>query len=78
VLVQYDQGAEEQRFCGDTWCAGGCGLPALVIPGEPEYKTHSAMVAFGPVMQPWRVNWIGEKVAVPEEHRADFMKRYWI
>jgi len=55
-------------------------LPALIIPAtkdRPEQKTHSSMVAYGRVMQPWRVEWKGAKIEIPAEHHEDFLRRVW-
>lgn len=76
LLVQFAD-EEPSSYCGDSWCNGVCGLPALVVPGTPEMKAHSSMVAHGPVMQAWRVTWTGAKVEAPPEHHADLLKRYW-
>jgi len=81
VLVQFQEDQEPIRCCGDSWCAGDCGLPALVIPAtddKPEFKTYSVMTAHGPVMQRWRLEWMGPRVEIPVEHRADFLKRIWM
>lgn len=78
--VRYAEGEEPLRFCGESGCAGACNLPALIIPASehgPEQKMYSNMTARGAVMQGWRVQWTGTKIEVPEEHRADFMKRWW-
>jgi hypothetical protein len=54
-------------YCGDSWCDGSCGLPALTITyedpdtGTREAKAHGAMVACGPVWQSFRVKWEGHK-----------------
>lgn len=79
VRVTYKEGEQPVEVCGYTWCEGGCGHPALIIPldEEPHYKCHGDMVAFGPTFQRFRVKWTGPTVEVPEEHRADFLKRYW-
>lgn len=82
ITVQFEAGQEPIRCCGASWCNGddACGLPALVIPATgdtPELKTYSVMTACGPVMQRWRLEWTGHRVEIPEEHRADFCKRYW-
>jgi hypothetical protein len=77
--VRWSPSDAPQRFCGDSWCTGQCGLPALVMPHiDGEWKAYSAMTACGPVMQPWRVQWLGEKVEIPEEHREHLRRRMWI
>ena len=81
VEVTYADDAEPVTGCGETWCRGDCGLPAIVVPADgerDETKMRSSMVAHGPVMQPWCVAWTGTKVEVPAEHRADFLRRVWI
>lgn len=57
---------EDQKYCGESWCDGRCGLPALVLnhSTEGEFKAHSNMVACGPVWQRFRVAWQGNKVPV--------------
>lgn len=83
ILVTWKEGDQPQRFCGDNWCTGNCGLPALIIPwppceGRERYaKVSGSQVACGPLMQAKRVEWMGEKIEVPEEHRADFNRRLW-
>jgi hypothetical protein len=83
LVVQWTEDAEPQRFCDHSWCTGKCGLPALVMPPTTaavslrERKAYSSMVACGAMMQAWRVEWTGEKVEVPEEHRADIAERMW-
>lgn len=74
LIVSYDDGKTfgEQKFCGESWCSGSCGLPALVLKvqhngREVELKTHSNMVAYGPVFQLFRVQWTGEKVFLGPE-----------
>lgn len=82
LTVQWREDAAPVHYCGETWCTGGCGLPALVVP-QPnqlgcELKARSSMAAHGPVMQPWGPkNWTGERAEVPEEHRDFIMKAYW-
>lgn len=68
----------DQLFCADSWCTGACGLPALVLKYEgsrtekpTEFKAHGVMVACGPVWQPFRVQWKGEKVYMPERYNRD-------
>ncbi len=51
--------------CGDSWCTGKCGLPALILDNNGrELKVYGAMTAIGPVVQAWRVEWAGKKVHV--------------
>lgn len=83
IDVYWNGASLPQRFCGDNWCDGRCGLPALVIMWEPCMgeerfaKASSSAVACGQVMQGMRVKWKGARVEVPEEHREDFAKRWW-
>lgn len=80
VEVTYAEGESATIGCGESWCDGRCGLPAIVIPaagGCSELKMHSGMVAIGPVMAPFRVEWKGGRIEVPEAHREDFRKRMW-
>ena len=50
TLLSYDEDDNAIEICGDSWCSGECGLPAAVIPGEPELRLFGAMTACGPVM----------------------------
>lgn len=80
VAVTYREGDEPVIGCGETWCRGDCGLPAITMPegnGWPALKMRSSMVAYGELMQPFRCAWTGATVEVPEEHRADFLRRVW-
>ena len=83
IDVTWAGGQPPQRFCGDNWCTGKCGLPALIIPwssaGGRNYwaKASGSQVACGALMQGRRVEWTGATVEVPPEHRADFEKRLW-
>jgi hypothetical protein len=85
VAVTWVEGGKEEIFCGDNWCTGGCGLPALIIPWPPTphdadrfSKASGSQVACGPLMQPKMVKWKGKRVLVPEEHRADFERRLYL
>lgn len=84
LSVQFEKDGPVHTCCGDSWCVGDCGLPALVLSYyDPdlkkgrELKAYSNMVACGRVMQGWRGAWKGERVQIPAEHHADFMKRMW-
>lgn len=83
IDVTWAEGQESQRFCGDNWCTGTCGLPVLMIPwpsvqGRERWgKASGSQVACGSLMQCKRVEWTGSRVDVPNEHRADFEKRLW-
>lgn len=79
LSVQFEADKAPIMCCGDSWCGGRCGLPALVMPDEHgvELKAYSDMTACGPLMQSWRLKWTGPKVEVPVEHREDFGKRWW-
>lgn len=75
------RGAAPVRVCGDSWCRGRCGLPAMVIPahgGRPEMRLHGSMVACGPVMQSWRVEWTGARIEAPAETWEYLRGRWWI
>lgn len=68
----------DRLFCGDSWCTGTCGLPALTLKG---LKAHSNSVAVGPVWQEFRVSWAGEKVEVSDfttETPDDLQKMLWL
>lgn len=85
VAVTWHEGESPQVFCGDNDCTGPCGLPALIIPWPPSptdsdrySKASGSQVACGPLMQSKRVQWTGDRVLVPEEHRADFEKRWYL
>lgn len=71
----------DQRVCGESWCRGDCGLPALVLIDEGRglaYKAYSAMTACGPVWQPFRVQWTGECLPTPFVGDIDVMtKMMW-
>jgi hypothetical protein len=84
IHVTWADGEVPQTFCGDNWCAGECGLPALVIPWPPTEtspdrfsKASGSQVACGSLMQAKRVEWRGPRVEVPEAHRENFKKRMW-
>lgn len=72
---------EPQRYCGDSWCTGQCGLPALVLDVKGrELKCHSSVVACGPVWQHFRNKWTGEKVEylpADGEDRETLAKMIW-
>jgi hypothetical protein len=73
---------DERRFCGQSWCDGRCGLPALVLLVEHQnhthvLKAHSSMVACGPVWQSFRVGWIGDNIPVQTDDPVDLSKMYW-
>jgi hypothetical protein len=82
IVVQYYEGDEPKLYCGDHWCRGRCGLPALVIPwthgpDSGELKCGGNQVAVGAVAQGWRVEWEGTKVEMPEEYRQIVMRYMW-
>lgn len=85
VAVTWEEGGKEEIFCGDNWCTGWCGLPALIIPwphsphdADRFSKASGNQVACGRLMQPTMVKWKGKRVLVPEEHREDFEKRWYL
>jgi hypothetical protein len=41
-------------------------------------KASGNQVACGRLMQPKMVKWKGKRVLVPEEHREDFEKRWYL
>lgn len=84
IDVTWREGDPPQRFCGDNWCTGACGLPALLItrtpvPGIPDLfsKASGSQVAHGRVMQAKRVAWRGARMEVPKEFREWFEERVW-
>jgi hypothetical protein len=87
IIIGDDNGVfdDTKKFCGYTHCRGDCGLPALVLRGQSgayagvELKTHSSMVACGPVFQPFRSNvkWVGEKVYLPDDQYEKLVKMMW-
>ncbi len=88
ISMSVDQGKTygPQRWCGDSWCRGSCGFPALVhvteidhVHGPLVLKAHSAMVACGPVWQPFRVKWVGDCEPLPPELQElpDLLKLMW-
>lgn len=67
--------------CGDSNCRGRCGLPVLVLHVDGrELRAFGLMAAYGPVFQPFRFLWIGEKVPVTlgDMSVEKALKRYWI
>ncbi len=77
LVVIYEDGTEV-RGCGDSWCTGTCGLPAVVLKIKGgEFKAYSSMTACGPVIQSWRVTWTGERHELPPEQAVDLMRRMW-
>lgn len=87
VLVTWAEGEEAHRFCGDNWCTGECGLPALMllqrVDGAPSdfkpvpRKASGSQVACGQAFQSLRVEWVGEVVEVPEEYRGVAAEMMW-
>lgn len=79
VLEVTYQGTETNRYCGDSWCSGKCGLPALVTFDNEgnEMKAHSNMVSVGRVFQLFRVPWTGGKESLPEEFRDSNISRMY-
>ena len=77
--VEYDG----KTFCGDSWCGGQCGLPALVVAYESEgsaweVRARGSHVACGPVFAGFRVPWTGPKIHVSEnEDKAALLKLMW-
>lgn len=77
ILVSIDGGADVQ-CCGYSWCIGECAIPAAVITvDEREHKLYGDMVAMGPVVQRWRVEWAGERYRIPEEHAEELCQKWW-
>lgn len=77
-LLVRDNGVET-RYCGDRYCPGKCGLPALVIPADgdgPEVVARGDAGAVCLVFEP-RSTWAGERVTVPEPECAKWRKVYW-
>lgn len=72
-----------QTYCGDGWCDGQCGLPALVIAYESdgsrrEARARGSQVACGPVFASFRGPWSGQKVHVSEnEDKSALFKLMW-
>ena len=67
--------------CGESWCNGRCGLPALTLRvGDKVLRAFGSMVAYGPVFQQFRVPWTGEQVAVDlgETTVNEALQRYWM
>lgn len=78
IQVIWADGAPPVVFCGDNWCTGTCGLPALVIPGTEPRKASGSQVAMGQAFQSLRVKWKGPIVEVPVEHRKDLGSRWYL
>ncbi len=87
VTFTLDSGlTQSKRYCGESWCGGACGFPALVLVAFPDHpdgpvalKAHSAMVACGPVWQQCRVPWTGDNEPLPEgvQQLPDLTKMMW-
>lgn len=74
VDVSLDGGAPT-RYCGETWCDGQCGLPALTI---GDLRLVDSAVAIGHVMQPVMRPWKGQRVEAPAAHQERLRKLLWI
>jgi len=70
-----------QEFCGESWCRGTCGHPALFLAYQGrQLKAHSDMTACGPVWQDKDKLWEGERIAYepgPTEELAVLAKMMW-
>ncbi len=67
--------------CGDSWCDGTCGLPALVLKDNgQELRAFGSMVACGSVFQNFRHPWNGTKIEVSlgDMKTRDVLKRFWL
>jgi hypothetical protein len=68
--------------CGESWCDGRCGLPALVLQTSTgkELRAFGPMVACGPVFGRFRIPWTGEKRAVSlgSVTEEEALKRFWM
>lgn len=66
-------------YCGDTWCLGECGHPALVTTGHDGrlWKVHGEQVACGLVMnKPLSEHWAG-KVEEVTGTDAEWLNNAW-
>lgn len=61
--------------CGDSWCDGACGLPALAF---GELRAFGPMVALGSVFQQFRKPWKGAIVQATIPDGTDIEKMLWI
>jgi len=67
--------------CGESWCSGQCGLPALVMMRNgKELRAFGSMVAMGPVFQAFRLAWTGTKtpIMLGDESAESLLKRFWM
>ena len=67
-------------YCGESWCEGRCGIPALVVPSEgvrAERRIFGGMVACGPAAQPFRLPWVGDKVSAHAEDWEHLLQTTW-
>ena len=60
-------GERPELYCGDSWCDGRCGRPALTIRpswSPKSYRAYGNQVAHGPLWQEFRRPWPGETVDI--------------
>jgi hypothetical protein len=78
VVVGLDTG-EALRGCGNSWCDGRCGQPALTatLDGK-ELRVFGAMVAIGSVLQEFRLPWVGTKLSLPAAAAEHLRGRLWL
>ena len=71
--------------CGDGWCDGSCGWPALTISfpevnSDPKrLRAMGSQVAMGMVFQPFRGMWNGEVVeaSLSGSQLSDVLRMMW-
>lgn len=88
IIIKYSnkEDYESTIYCGQTYCTGICGLPALTIrycddcENSLELKAHGNQVAVGPVFDGFRVKWLGEKKYIDnntENHNKLINLKWW-
>lgn len=84
IALCWTSGSEPETYCGQSWCQGECGYPALVISGcQGPYGSRYDLRAYcfkdkvEQLMQSFRVPWTGIRRESPAEFQTDLMKRFW-
>ena len=77
VVVRLRGEEGSRTVCGDPWCTGNCGYPALVSP-DRQQRLCGPEVAIGPVLQPWRVKvWTGETEVLTPKQYEELKEQLW-
>jgi hypothetical protein len=80
LLAWWSPDDKQGPFCGETYCVGDCGLPALILPATEQCEERKARNSYGAccdVFDRRRVTWRGANVEVPEEHRKTCASMIW-